>query len=297
MFERYTEHARRTIFFARYEASVFGSPYIEPEHLLLGIVRDGVFLRKQVSVETIRKLVEAAAERKPRLDTSVDLPLSQESKQILAHAAEEADRLDSREIDARHLALGILRERNCMAAKILEQVGVTREILEEATPPRPPPPFRYPSEPPAAGPLAERLASQLEVCRPHLETIGERAAERKLKRRDWTRKQAMGHLIDLATAHHQWFARALVEPRVVAVSYPDANWAAAQEYDLLTWRQLLALWLPLQELLIHVLGHTPESRWTVPCRIGLDPEIPLRQLADAYAHRVEETVAEILTRA
>ena len=40
MFERYTEKARRVIFFARYEASQFGSPYIETEHLLLGLLRD-----------------------------------------------------------------------------------------------------------------------------------------------------------------------------------------------------------------------------------------------------------------
>ena len=40
MFERYTEKARRIIFFARYEASQYGSPYIETEHLLLGIVRE-----------------------------------------------------------------------------------------------------------------------------------------------------------------------------------------------------------------------------------------------------------------
>ena len=41
MFERYTEKARRVIFFARYEASQFGAPAIEPEHLLLGLVREG----------------------------------------------------------------------------------------------------------------------------------------------------------------------------------------------------------------------------------------------------------------
>ena len=40
MFERYTEIARRVIFFARYEASQFGSPYIETEHLLLGLLRE-----------------------------------------------------------------------------------------------------------------------------------------------------------------------------------------------------------------------------------------------------------------
>src|SRR5436190_307661 len=40
MFERYTEKARRVIFFARYEASQFGSPYIDTEHLLLGLLRE-----------------------------------------------------------------------------------------------------------------------------------------------------------------------------------------------------------------------------------------------------------------
>lgn len=40
MFERYTEKARRVIFFARYEASQFGSPFIETEHLLLGLLRE-----------------------------------------------------------------------------------------------------------------------------------------------------------------------------------------------------------------------------------------------------------------
>ena len=40
MFERYTEKARRTVFFARYEASQFGSPVIDTEHLLLGLLRE-----------------------------------------------------------------------------------------------------------------------------------------------------------------------------------------------------------------------------------------------------------------
>jgi ATP-dependent Clp protease ATP-binding subunit ClpC len=62
MFERYTEKARRVIFFARYEASQFDSPYIETEHLLLGIVREDKtptnrFLRSQVA--SIRKQVES----------------------------------------------------------------------------------------------------------------------------------------------------------------------------------------------------------------------------------------------
>ena len=41
MFERYTERARRVLFFARYEASQIGTPSIEPAHILLGILREG----------------------------------------------------------------------------------------------------------------------------------------------------------------------------------------------------------------------------------------------------------------
>ena len=64
MFERYTEKARRVIFFARYEASQFGSPCIETEHLLLGLLREDKaltnrFLRSSAAVESIRKQIEA----------------------------------------------------------------------------------------------------------------------------------------------------------------------------------------------------------------------------------------------
>jgi ATP-dependent Clp protease ATP-binding subunit ClpC len=64
MFERYTEKARRVIFFARYEASQIGSPYIETEHLLVGLLREDKalanrFLRSHAAVESIRKQIEA----------------------------------------------------------------------------------------------------------------------------------------------------------------------------------------------------------------------------------------------
>src|ERR1700743_2900053 len=63
MFERYTEKARRVIFFARYEASQFGSPFIETEHLLLGLLREDKaltnrFLRSHAAVDSIRKQIE-----------------------------------------------------------------------------------------------------------------------------------------------------------------------------------------------------------------------------------------------
>ena len=103
MFERYTEKARRVIFFARYEASQFGSPYIETEHLLLGLLREDKaltnrFLRSHASVESIRKQIEGHTTIREKVSTSVDLPLSNECKRVLAYAAEEAERLSHKHI-------------------------------------------------------------------------------------------------------------------------------------------------------------------------------------------------------
>ena len=67
MFERYTERARRVIFFARYEASQLGSNSIETEHLLLGLIREGkgltsrIFSKSHLSMESIRKEIEGRA--------------------------------------------------------------------------------------------------------------------------------------------------------------------------------------------------------------------------------------------
>ena len=138
MFERYTEKARRVIFFARYEGSQFGSPSIETEHLLLGLLREDKaltnrFLRAHASVESIRKQIEGHTTIREKVSTSVDLPLSNECKRVLAYAAEEAERLGHKHIGTEHLLLGLLREEKCFAAELLKERGVklaaTREEL------------------------------------------------------------------------------------------------------------------------------------------------------------------------
>lgn len=131
MFERYTEPARRIIFFARYEASQFGSPYIETEHMLLGIMREDKALThrflKRTSVETIRQKIERATTIREKISTSVDLPVSNECKRVLAYAAEEAERLSNKHIGSEHLMLGLLREEKSFAAQLLGEVGIELE--------------------------------------------------------------------------------------------------------------------------------------------------------------------------
>src|SRR5215813_7600748 len=136
MFERYTERARRVIFFARYEASQFGSMTIETEHLLLGLIREDKnlinrFLQNHSSIDSIRKEIEARIPIHERVPTSVDLPLSLECRRILAYAAEEAERLNHRHIGTEHLLLGILREENSVGAQVLQQRGLKLEVVRE----------------------------------------------------------------------------------------------------------------------------------------------------------------------
>ena len=136
MFERYTEKARRVIFFARYEASQFGSPYIESEHLLLGLIREDKalanrFLRSHAAVESIRKQVESHTTVREKVSTSVDLPLSHECKRVLSYAAEEAERLAHKHIGTEHLLLGLLREEKSFASEILHERGLRLASIRE----------------------------------------------------------------------------------------------------------------------------------------------------------------------
>jgi hypothetical protein len=139
MFERYTEKARRTIFFGRYEASQFGSPNIESEHLLLGLLREdkrlaNQFLRSHASVESIRGQIEAHTTLRQSVPTSVDLPFSNECKRILAYAAEEAFRFEHKHIGTEHILLGTLREKDCFAARLLRERGVELELVRKEIP-------------------------------------------------------------------------------------------------------------------------------------------------------------------
>ncbi len=90
MFERYTERARRVLFFARYEASQLGSISIETEHLLLGLIREGkgltsrIFARSHLSLENIRKEIEGRTVFREKVSTSVEIPFSAETKRVLA---------------------------------------------------------------------------------------------------------------------------------------------------------------------------------------------------------------------
>jgi uncharacterized protein (TIGR02246 family) len=136
MFERYTQSARRVIFFARYEASQYGSHSIDTEHLLLGLFREDKRLARNVlqrpgAAESIRRDIEACTTRGERIPVSVEIPLSMESKRVLQYASDSAEKLGHRHVDSVHLLLGMLREEGCVAARILQKYCVAADVIEQ----------------------------------------------------------------------------------------------------------------------------------------------------------------------
>jgi hypothetical protein len=301
MFERYTEHARRSIFFARYEASMFGSTYIETEHLLLGILRDDKRVASQLGLtaDGIRKEIEQIAPATgERVSTSVDLPLSHESKQVLRFAAEEADALNHKHIHTSHQVLGLLRIEDSLAAKLLRTHGVEYERYRETV-------AKGPLEAEVREPRLEPEARSLEPAIHALDQLVDSAAfmrggktygAERLKRKPWTRTEALGHLIDWAMVHQQWLTRALMESKVTAAKYPDESAVAIQGYAEFSWPEAVDLWLSLNWLLIHVLLRVPEDKANVPCRIGIAEPVPLSKLIDAYVEHCQDIVGQILAR-
>lgn len=136
MFERYTEKARRVIFFARYEASQFGSPTIDTEHLLLGLLREDIALMHRYagyiqSSAEIRTDIERAIRRGDPMPTSVEVPLSTAGKRVLNFAGEEADRLGHRHIGTEHILLALFRLPDSLAAKVLLARGLKPDVIRE----------------------------------------------------------------------------------------------------------------------------------------------------------------------
>ena len=321
MFERYTEPARRVIFFARYEASTFGSPWMEPEHILLGLLREDTVFRDRVkqagtTPESMRSRIKDSTPVREKISTSVDLPMSDACKRLLTRAAEESDSLGHRTIDCGHLVLALLREDDSMAASILLEHGIDYSRYQELVKTTTRVPVSQPANPhtrpadreslwedaelPIAAPSLrdsiEALEDLLDHSMRHLETYSEVYGAGRLVRKPWTRKEALGHLVDLATTQHRRLARALTEPNVADSGPPLETWVTAQHYSEFPWPDLVDLWVGLNRLLVHVLCKIPEEKSGASFRIGLEAAVPLTAVVDRYIAECEDIMGQILSR-
>ena len=139
MFERFTEDARRVLFFARAKATARYGDSIAPEDLLGGIlwaVPRAVPRFQSQSTEALTPTETAedfmsrlASDKGLQTHTSREIPFSTTTKMALRRAAEEADDLRHTAIRPEHLLLGLLRDEKSHAWRILHEAGVTlREV-------------------------------------------------------------------------------------------------------------------------------------------------------------------------
>ena len=309
MFERYTERGRRAIFFARYEASQFGTPEITSAQLLLGILREDKTIALQLGMgaaDSIRKELEPP--KGQRIATAIDLPLSMEAKRALAYAAEEAERLKHKHIHTSHLLLGLMRAEDSLPGKLLRKHGVVLEkfrtfaaqaLREDTVVERAAVNFERRKNAPAA-PLAQSLEATIY---PLQRLVDESAArlrgypdtfgDLRLANKPWTKKEALGHLIDWAIVHEQWVTRALMESKLKARGYPGEAAVSVQNYAAFPWLDAVDLWVSTNQLLIHVLTRVPEEKASVLCQIGMAEAIPLWKLMETYVEYCQELIEQI----
>jgi ATP-dependent Clp protease ATP-binding subunit ClpC len=138
MFDRYSERARRALFFTRYELNHLGGAIIEPGHLLLGLLRDLKGIHRllanwNIPLADLRLTIEQRVTHGDKLPTSAEIPFAEATKRVLSFAAEEADRLVHHSIEPEHLLLGLLHENDPVAAASLIAYGIsldgTRELM------------------------------------------------------------------------------------------------------------------------------------------------------------------------
>jgi hypothetical protein len=136
VFEKFTGAVRSAIAIARQEADQAASAYIEPEHLLLGLLRADEalarrFLRTDAAVGSIRNQVRSHSTAGGQTTPGRDLTLSKLGKWVLAYAAEEAERRSDQHIGTEHLLVGLLLAEDTFAAEILRTHGLSVSIIRK----------------------------------------------------------------------------------------------------------------------------------------------------------------------
>src|SRR5579883_697530 len=129
MWQRFTERARRVVFFAQEEAARLGENYVGTEHLLLGLVRESdsvaarILDRLGVPLGRIRADIERQVTR-GHGSLGQDMQLTPRAKRVIDLAYESARQLNNNYIGTEHLLLGLIREGDGFAARSLVKVGV-----------------------------------------------------------------------------------------------------------------------------------------------------------------------------
>lgn len=132
MWQRFTERARRSVFFAQEEAGKLGEIHVSTEHLLLGLIRENdcvaarILDRMGISLRRVQHEIERQVARGDgRVDE--DMQLTPRAKRVIDLAYDEARQLNNNYIGTEHLLLGLIREGEGLAGRVLDKLGATLE--------------------------------------------------------------------------------------------------------------------------------------------------------------------------
>ncbi|MEM7311114.1 MAG: ATP-dependent Clp protease ATP-binding subunit [Planctomycetota bacterium] len=137
MFDRFTDRAKKVMNLARQEAQRFNHEYLGTEHILLGLVQEGsgvaanVLRNMGIDLSKIRTEVEKLVKTGPSMVTMGQLPFTPRAKKVLELSMEEGGNLGHNYIGTEHLLLGLIKENEGIAAKVLTNLGVKLEDVRE----------------------------------------------------------------------------------------------------------------------------------------------------------------------
>src|SRR6202000_1878409 len=137
MYERFTDRARKVMQLANQEAQRFNHEYVGTEHVLLGLIKEGsgvaaIVLRNfDVDLRTILNEVEKIVQAGPEMVTMGKLPQTPRAKKVIEYAIEEARNLNHNYVGTEPLLLGLLREKDGVAAQVLMNLGLKLEEVRE----------------------------------------------------------------------------------------------------------------------------------------------------------------------
>jgi len=136
MFERFSEDAKRALFFARYEVTQIGGLSITPEHIVLGVLRgspDAIlrFAREGETAGSIRARIEPAIAAPDKVITSVEIPFSLDCRDVIERTPIEADDLGNPTIMPEHIVLAVMEKSFGEATRALNDAGVQLDAIRD----------------------------------------------------------------------------------------------------------------------------------------------------------------------
>ena len=137
MFKRFTERARRVIILAREEAELYRHEYLGTEHILQGVIKDGggiaiaIVQKSGVDMAQLKKELEKNLPRSSNSLIIGDIPFTSRAKKVLEFAVEEARSLNHNYIGTEHLLLGLLKEKEGVACRVLNSFGMFFDDVRE----------------------------------------------------------------------------------------------------------------------------------------------------------------------